>query len=118
MRTFVVLAIIGCAAQLIDGSLGMAYGVTSSSLLLATGSAPAVASASVHLAEVGTTLLSGASHWRFDNIDWRTVRWISLPGDIGAFLGAYVLSSLSTEVAGPYATKLLADSCRTTSARR
>jgi uncharacterized membrane protein YfcA len=84
VQAFVVLALIGFAAQLVDGSLGMAYGVTSTSLLLATGSTPAAASASVHLAEVGTTLLSGASHWRFDNIDWRTVRWISIPGAAGA----------------------------------
>ncbi|HET7306046.1 MAG TPA: TSUP family transporter, partial [Segeticoccus sp.] len=71
MRNLFLLAVIGLVAQLIDGSLGMAYGVTSSSLLLLAGVAPAAASAAVHLAEVGTTLVSGASHWRFGNVDWR-----------------------------------------------
>lgn len=107
MQMFVVLAIVGLAAQLVDGTLGMAYGVTSSTLLLATGLPPATASASVHLAEVGTTLLSGTAHWRFGNVDWRIVRRIALPGAIGAFLGATVLSSISTELAAPWMALLL-----------
>jgi hypothetical protein len=56
----------------------------------------------VHLAEVGTTAVAGISHWRFGNVDWRTVRRIGIPGAIGAFLGAVVLSSLSAEVAKPW----------------
>lgn len=107
MRMFVVLATVGLVAQLVDGSLGMAYGVTSSTLLLAAGLSPATASASVHLAEVGTTLLSGTAHWRFGNVDWRVVRRIALPGAIGAFLGATVLSSISTELAAPWMALLL-----------
>ncbi|MBA3309104.1 MAG: TSUP family transporter, partial [Nocardioidaceae bacterium] len=71
MRNLIVLAFVGLFAQLVDGSLGMAYGVTSSSLLLAAGVAPAAASAAVHLSEVGTTLVSGAAHWKFGNVDWR-----------------------------------------------
>ena len=102
MRSFVVLAIVGLAAQLVDGSLGMAYGVTSTTLLLAVGLTPALASASVHIAEVGTTLASGVSHWRFGNVDWSKVLWLAVPGGIGAFFGAVVLSSiLSAEVAEP-----------------
>jgi uncharacterized protein len=62
MANFLLLAIVGLIAQLVDGSLGMAYGVTSQSLLLTVGIAPALASASVHIAEVGTTAASGASH--------------------------------------------------------
>jgi uncharacterized membrane protein YfcA len=62
MRSFIVLAIVGLLAQLVDGSMGMAYGVTSTTLLLAVGISPALASASVHLAEVGTTAASGISH--------------------------------------------------------
>lgn len=89
--------IVGLCAQLIDGALGMAYGVTATSLMLAGGTAPAVASASVHLAEVGTTLVSGVSHWRFGNVSWRTVRWIALPGALGAFLGATLLSNLTAD---------------------
>ena len=65
MRTLILLALAGLGAQLVDGSLGMAYGVTSTTLLLAMGANPAAASATVHLAEIGTTLMSGASHWRF-----------------------------------------------------
>jgi len=107
MQMFVVLATVGLVAQLVDGSLGMAYGVTSSTLLLAAGLSPATASASVHLAEVGTTLLSGTAHWRFGNVDWRVVRRIALPGALGAFLGATVLSSISTGLAAPWMALLL-----------
>lgn len=107
MRKLLVLALVGLAAQLVDGALGMAYGVTSSSLLLLAGLAPASASASVHLAELGTTLASGAAHWRFGNVDWRVVRRIALPGGIGAFAGATFLSSISTEAAAPWMAGIL-----------
>ncbi|GAA3716197.1 sulfite exporter TauE/SafE family protein [Gordonia hankookensis] len=101
MRTIVLIGLVGLAAQLVDGSLGMAYGVTTTTLLLAVGTNPAAASATVHLAEIGTTLVSGISHWRFGNVDWKVVRRIAIPGAIGAFLGATVLSNLSTEAAAP-----------------
>ncbi|GAA2392522.1 UPF0721 transmembrane protein [Catellatospora methionotrophica] len=107
MRKLLVMALVGFAAQLVDGSLGMAYGVTSSTLLLIAGISPAAASASVHLAEVGTTLASGISHWRFGNVDWRVVRNIALPGALGAFAGATVLSNLSTESAVPWTAGIL-----------
>jgi uncharacterized protein len=107
VRKLIVLALVGLAAQLVDGALGMAYGVTSSSLLLVAGLAPASASASVHLAELGTTLASGAAHWRFGNVDWRVVRRIALPGGIGAFAGATFLSSISTEAAAPWMAGIL-----------
>jgi len=100
VESVIVLALIGLAAQMVDGSLGMAYGVTSSTLLVASGISPAMASASVHLAEVGTTAISGAAHWRFGNIDWKVVAQLGLPGAVGAYLGASVLSNLSTEVLG------------------
>ena len=102
LRSLVVLAAVGLVAQLVDGALGMAYGVTSTTLLLTAGIAPAAASASVHLSEVGTTLVSGFSHWRFGNVNWRTVGWMAIPGGLGAFLGAVVLSSISAEVAKPF----------------
>ncbi|SDR77289.1 sulfite exporter TauE/SafE family protein [Actinopolymorpha singaporensis] len=107
MRKLVLLAIVGLAAQLVDGSLGMAYGVTSTTLLLATGVAPAAASATVHLAEIGTTLASGASHWRFGNVDWKVVGRIAIPGAIGSFAGATFLSSLSTDSAAPVMSGIL-----------
>jgi uncharacterized protein len=102
MRKLIVLGFVGLLAQLVDGALGMAYGVTSTTLLLSAGVAPAVASASVHLSELGTTFASGVAHWRFGNIDWRTVALMTFPGFVGAFCGAVVLSSLSAEVAGPF----------------
>ncbi|GAA4195773.1 sulfite exporter TauE/SafE family protein [Microbacterium oryzae] len=107
MQTLVLLALIGFAAQLVDGALGMAYGVTSTTLLLTVGAAPAAASASVHLAEIGTTLASGIAHWRFGNVDWRTVLKIGVPGAVGAFAGATFLSGLSTEAAAPITSGIL-----------
>ena len=107
MQSLIVVAIAGLAAQLVDGSLGMGYGLTSSTLLIFAGLSPAAASASVHLAEVGTTALSGVAHHRFGNVDWHAVRRIAIPGGVGAFLGATLLSSLSTESARPLASALL-----------
>lgn len=106
MKTLIFLGLIGLAAQLVDGSLGMAYGVTSSTLLLTAGLAPASVSATVHLAEIGTTLASGASHWRFGNIDWRVVTFMAVPGGVAAFLGANVLTS-SGEGAEPVMSVIL-----------
>lgn len=107
MRALILLGLVGFAAQLVDGSLGMAYGVTSTTLLLAIGTNPAAASATVHLAEIGTTLASGISHWRFNNIDWKVVAKIGIPGAVGAFAGATFLSGLSTEVAAPVMSIIL-----------
>ncbi|MFR9804766.1 sulfite exporter TauE/SafE family protein [Pseudonocardia sp. RS010] len=107
MRTLIVFALVGLGAQLVDGALGMAYGVTSSSLLLMAGVNPAATSASVHLAEVGTTLAAGASHWRFGNVDWKLVLRLGVPGAVGAFLGATALSALSTENAAPIMSGIL-----------
>lgn len=107
MRSLLLLAFVGLAAQLVDGGLGMAYGVTSSTLLLALGTNPAAASATVHLAEIGTTLASGISHHKFGNVDWDVVRRIAIPGGIGAFLGASVLSNLDSAVAKPLMSAVL-----------
>ena len=107
MKTLVLLALVGLGAQLVDGSLGMAYGVTSTTLLLAIGTNPAMASATVHFAEIGTTLMSGAAHWKFGNVDWKVVRRVGIPGAIGAFAGATFLASLSTEVAAPVMSLIL-----------
>jgi uncharacterized membrane protein YfcA len=107
MRNLIVLGIVGLAAQLVDGSLGMAYGVTSSTLLLAAGVAPAAASAAVHFSEIGTTLVSGIAHHRLGNVDWRTVGIIAVPGGIGAFAGATFLSSIPGDTAKPWVAALL-----------
>ena len=107
MKTLVLLALVGLGAQLVDGSLGMAYGVTSTTLLLAIGTNPAAASATVHFAEIGTSLMSGLAHWKFGNVDWKVVAKVGVPGAVGAFIGANVLSSLSTEVAAPVMSLIL-----------
>jgi uncharacterized membrane protein YfcA len=107
MQRLLLFLLVGLAAQLVDGSLGMAYGVTASTLLVAGGVLPAAASASVHLAEVWTTLVSGLSHWRLGNVDWRVVRWIGLPGAAGAFLGAHVLSRFDGASMRPWVSGLL-----------
>lgn len=107
MRSLLIFTLVGLGAQLVDGALGMAFGVTASTLLVLSGVASAQASAAVHLAEVGTTLASGLSHWRFKNIDWGIVLKLGVPGATGAFLGATVLSSLSTEDAAPLMATIL-----------
>ena len=107
MRKLVLLAVVGLLAQLVDGSLGMGYGVTSATLLLAGGLGPAAASAAVHLAEIGTSLASGAAHHALGNTDWRTVGILAVPGFLGAFLGATLLASLDAEAARPAVAVLL-----------
>lgn len=107
MRKLIILALAGLVAQLVDGALGMGYGVTSSSLLLLAGLSPALASASVHLAEIGTTVVSGASHHRLGNTDWRLTARLAGPGAVGAFLGATVLSHLSSQAATPISSTIL-----------
>lgn len=88
-------AIAGLLAQLVDGTLGMGFGITSSTALVILGASPVAASAAVHFAELGTTLASGASHWRAGNVDTRVVKWLGVGGGIGAFAGATVLSNIS-----------------------
>jgi uncharacterized membrane protein YfcA len=93
---------IGFAAQLVDGALGMAYGVTASSLLLSVGVPPAMSSATVHAAECFTTGTSAVSHHAFGNIDKRLFRRLLLPGMLGAAVGAYLLVQLPGEAIKPY----------------
>jgi len=97
-----LIIFVGFIAQIIDGSLGMAYGVTGNSFLLTLGLPPAVASASVHASEVVTTLVSGLSHWKLGNTDKRTILRLLIPGVIGGGLGAYILTSLDGNVIKPY----------------
>jgi hypothetical protein len=107
MLLLLLVAIAGFAAQLVDGSLGMGYGVLSMSLLMAVGVTPAAASASVHIAKIGTGLASGVSHWRFGNVDGRIMLLLGVPGAIGAYLGAMLLSSLSLSAARPWVSMVL-----------
>jgi uncharacterized protein len=102
-----VVGVIGLLAQLVDGSLGMGYGVTSATLLAAVGFSPAVASATIHVAKIGTGLASGAAHWRFGNVHWRAMVMLAVPGFIGAFVGALVLSSIDARLAAPWVAVIL-----------
>lgn len=94
--------LVGFIAQMIDGALGMAYGVSSNTFLLGLGIPPAAASASVHMAEVVTTGISGFSHWKLGNVDMKLVRRLLIPGVIGGLLGAYILTSLDGNIIKPY----------------
>src|SRR5262245_34981818 len=85
---------VGFLAQLVDGTLGMAYGVLSNTALLAIGLPPAQASALVHTAEIFTTGASAGSHIYHRNIDWRLVQRLGISGILGAVLGAWVLSNI------------------------
>ncbi|MTI47337.1 sulfite exporter TauE/SafE family protein [Sporosalibacterium faouarense] len=100
-QNMLLFILIGFVAQIIDGALGMAYGVSSTTMLLSMGTPPAVASASVHLAEVFTTLTSGISHLKLGNVDKKLLKKLVLPGIIGGVLGAYILTSIPTGVIKP-----------------
>jgi uncharacterized membrane protein YfcA len=97
----ILFTAVGFAAQLIDGALGMAYGLSATTVLLSLGTAPAMASASVHAAEVFTTAASGLSHWRLGNVDPKLVVRLAVPGMIGGAVGAYLLASLPGESMRP-----------------
>jgi len=99
---FWLFAAVGFAAQLVDGALGMAYGVVSTTVLLSVGVSPANASASVHAAKVFTGAASGLSHLYYRNIDWRLLRLLTLGGVIGGVFGAFVLTSVSGDAIKPY----------------
>ncbi|OQW75118.1 MAG: hypothetical protein BVN33_07320 [Proteobacteria bacterium ST_bin13] len=108
-NTILPFILAGFAAQVIDGALGMAFGVISSTLLVTVlGVSPALASASVHAVETFTTAASGASHIYNRNVDWKLFRRLVIPGMIGGALGAYVLSSIDASVAKPFVMAYLA----------
>lgn len=98
---------VGFLAQAIDGALGMAYGVTSTTFLLSAGASPAMASASVHIAEVFTTGVSGISHAKLGNVDKRLFLRLLLPGIIGAVAGAVIVTQIDGKVLKPYISAYL-----------
>ena len=102
-----IFALIGFAAQLVDGALGMAFGQISSTILISIGVPPAAASAGVHTAETFTTAVSGVSHVAHKNVDWRLFFRIVIPGVIGGVLGAYVLTQISAGTARPFVLSYL-----------
>jgi uncharacterized membrane protein YfcA len=99
---------VGVTAQAVDGALGMAFGVTATTVMLSFGTAPAQASAMVHIAEMFTTAASGASHWWHRNVDWTIVRRIAIPGTIGGILGATLLANVDGKTIAPFVTVYLA----------
>ena len=103
----VVFVTVGFAAQMVNGAVGMAYGISATTVMLSFGIAPATASASVHAAEVFTTGISGLSHWRFGNVQWSVVSRLAIPGMIGGAIGAYVLTTLPVDLIKPLITLYL-----------
>lgn len=108
MEEFLLFLLVGFLAQAVDGALGMAYGVISSTTLLAFGVPPAQASATVHGAEIFTTAASGSAHLYHRNIDWKLFARLVPFGIAGGCLGAYVLTSFDGDVVKPYVTAYLA----------
>lgn len=101
-RDMLFFMLVGFAAQMIDGALGMAYGISSTSFLLGLGIPPALASSSVHVSEVFTSGISGLSHLKMGNVNKRLFQRLVLPGMIGAVTGAYILTSIDGKVIKPY----------------
>lgn len=96
-----IFIVVGFIAQMIDGALGMGYGVCSNSFLLGIGLPPASASASVHAAEIFTSGVSGFSHWRLKNIDKSLLLKLLIPGVIGGVVGAYILTEIPGKTIKP-----------------
>lgn len=106
-QTFWSAVAVGFFAQMIDGALGMAYGITATTFLLSAGASPAAASASVHIAEVFTTGLSGISHVKLGNVNKSLFLRLLLPGIIGAILGAVLITQFDGEVLKPFISAYL-----------
>jgi uncharacterized membrane protein YfcA len=99
---FLLFVAVGFAAQLVDGAVGMAYGLTGTTVLLSIGVAPATASACVHAAEVFTTGASGISHWRMRNVHADLIWKLAVPGMVGGAVGAFVLASIPGDTIRPF----------------
>ena len=98
LPNILLFAAIGFAAQMVDGAIGMAYGITATSVMVSSGIPPAMASASVHAAEVATTGVSGFAHWRYGNLRWRLVLRLAVPGMVGGVLGACLLVAMPVRI--------------------
>ncbi len=104
---FWVFVVVGFLAQMIDGTLGMAYGVSSTTFLLSLGLPPATASASVHMAEVVTTGISGLAHWKQGNVDGYLLKRLVIPGMLGGITGAYILVNMDGSILKPWISAYL-----------
>lgn len=101
MDNLLLFAVIGFFAQMIDGSLGMGYKVSTTTFLLSLGLAPAIASASVHTAGIFASAASGLSHYKFGNLDRTLMFRLAVPGVLGGVVGAALLSHLPTDMIRP-----------------
>ncbi|CAB4672772.1 MAG: TSUP family transporter [Actinobacteria bacterium] len=107
MWVLLLVSVAGFLAQLVDGAMGMAFGVTSTTLLILLAYNPAAASAIVHLVEIVTSSISGAAHIRFKNVDWHALVKVAVPGAIGAFVGAMLLSNIDLSASRPATASVL-----------
>ena len=107
MWVLLLVSVAGFLAQLVDGAMGMAFGITSTTLLIFLAYNPAAASAIVHLVEIVTSSISGISHIKFGNVDWHALVKVAVPGAVGAFIGAILLSSVDLSAARPWTASIL-----------
>jgi len=107
LTDYVLIGLIGFAAQIVDGCLGMAFGVISTTAMLSIGMPPAQASAIVHTAEIFTTGASSGSHIFHRNVDWRLVRRLGFAGVLGAITGAWILSNIDASIMRPFVAAYL-----------
>jgi hypothetical protein len=107
MWVLLLVSVAGFLAQLVDGAMGMAFGITSTTLLILLAYNPAAASAIVHLVEIVTSSISGASHIKFGNVDWHALVKVAVPGAVGAFVGAMILSNVDLSAARPWTASVL-----------
>lgn len=107
MMTLLLVSVAGFIAQMIDGAMGMAFGVISTTVLISLAYSPAAASAVVHFAKIATGLASGAAHIKYGNVDWHATVKVAIPGGVGAFVGALVLSSINLKAAIPWTSSIL-----------
>ncbi len=107
MWVLLLVSVAGFLAQLVDGAMGMAFGITSTTLLIFLAYNPAAASAIVHLVEIATSSISGISHIKFGNVDWHALVKVAVPGAVGAFIGAMLLSNVDLSAARPWTASIL-----------
>ncbi len=105
--TVLKFMLVGFFAQMVDGAIGMAYGVSSTTFLLSLGISPAAASASVHIAKIFTTAASGLAHWKLRNIDTGLAKKLILPGVLGGVTGAFLLVTIDGKMITPFVSAYL-----------
>src|SRR5919202_6133129 len=98
MEQLLLVGLAGFCASMVDGALGMGFGPTSASILLASGFSPVASAAMVNLAKVATGVSAAVAHWRFRNTDHRLVVKLAVPGALGALIGVTILANVDGDV--------------------